>query len=98
LLITFLELTTPSWFCQSHPFPFLDRRSRKAERFESKDVDAVLSAIEEAKKLPAPEGEEPGQFYYRKAMELLSQKKGKKITFPPLAALLRLFCALTDPL
>jgi hypothetical protein len=49
--------------------------SNPAKRLDTHNVEAMMSALEQAKKLPVPPGEEPGQFYYRKAMELLSQGK-----------------------
>ncbi len=49
--------------------------SQKAQRLDTQDVDAALNALEQAKRFPVPQGEEPGQFYHRKAQEILSQGK-----------------------
>ena len=49
--------------------------SQNAQRLDTQDVDAALNALEQAKRFPVPQGEEPGQFYHRKAQEILSQGK-----------------------
>lgn len=50
----------------------------KAQRLDTLNVEAMLEALEQAKKLPVPPGEVVDQFYIRKARELLSKQREKQ--------------------